>query len=101
MHTENFTAIASADADARGLEQPDGEQPKCHADNHISTLDLLLADLSDIPTGRPRLFMSGCARASVGLLWPVLYALQVLAARYHRTNTTARMPLDDDACPTR
>jgi hypothetical protein len=27
MHTENLTAIASADADASGLEQPDGEQP--------------------------------------------------------------------------
>jgi hypothetical protein len=26
MHTENFTAIASAAADAPGLEQPDGEQ---------------------------------------------------------------------------
>jgi hypothetical protein len=28
MHTENFTAIASAAADAPGLEQPDGEQPE-------------------------------------------------------------------------
>ncbi len=28
MHTENFTAIACADADAPGLEQPDGEQPE-------------------------------------------------------------------------
>jgi hypothetical protein len=28
MHPENFTAIASADADAPGLEQPDGEQPE-------------------------------------------------------------------------
>jgi len=28
MHTENFTAIATADADAPGLEQPDGEQPE-------------------------------------------------------------------------
>jgi len=27
MHPENLTAIASADADAPGLEQPDGEQP--------------------------------------------------------------------------
>ena len=27
MHPENFTAIASADADAPGLEQPEGEQP--------------------------------------------------------------------------
>jgi hypothetical protein len=27
MHPENFTAIASADADAAGLEQPEGEQP--------------------------------------------------------------------------
>jgi hypothetical protein len=28
MHTENFTAIASTDADAPGLEQPEGEQPE-------------------------------------------------------------------------
>src|ERR1700689_1031981 len=28
MHTENFTAIASAAADAPGLEQPEGEQPE-------------------------------------------------------------------------
>jgi hypothetical protein len=28
MHTENLTAIASAAADAPGLEQPDGEQPE-------------------------------------------------------------------------
>jgi hypothetical protein len=28
MHPENFTAIASADADAPGLEQPEGEQPE-------------------------------------------------------------------------
>jgi len=28
MHTENITAIASADADAPGFEQPDGEQPE-------------------------------------------------------------------------
>jgi hypothetical protein len=28
MHPENLTAIASADADAPGLEQPDGEQPE-------------------------------------------------------------------------
>jgi hypothetical protein len=27
MHPENFTAIVSADADAPGLEQPEGEQP--------------------------------------------------------------------------
>jgi hypothetical protein len=27
MHRENFTAIASANADAPGLEQPEGEQP--------------------------------------------------------------------------
>jgi hypothetical protein len=31
MHTENFTAIASADADAAGLEQPEGEQPEIAA----------------------------------------------------------------------
>jgi hypothetical protein len=28
MHAEYFTASASNDADAPGLEQPDGEQPK-------------------------------------------------------------------------
>jgi hypothetical protein len=28
IQSENFTAIASADADAPGLEQPDGEQPE-------------------------------------------------------------------------
>jgi hypothetical protein len=27
MHAENLSAIASAAADAPGLEQPDGEQP--------------------------------------------------------------------------
>jgi hypothetical protein len=27
-HPENFTAIASTDADALGLEQPEGEQPE-------------------------------------------------------------------------
>jgi hypothetical protein len=28
MHPENLTAIASTDADAPGLEQPEGEQPE-------------------------------------------------------------------------
>ncbi|MGO9820173.1 MAG: hypothetical protein ACLPTJ_05920 [Solirubrobacteraceae bacterium] len=28
MQPENLTAIASADADAPGLEQPEGEQPE-------------------------------------------------------------------------
>jgi hypothetical protein len=28
MHPENLTAISSADADAPGLEQPDGEHPE-------------------------------------------------------------------------
>ena len=28
MHPENFTAIASTDAEAAGLEQPEGEQPE-------------------------------------------------------------------------
>jgi hypothetical protein len=28
MQPENFTAIASADTDAPGLEQPEGEQPE-------------------------------------------------------------------------
>jgi hypothetical protein len=28
MHPENLTASTSADADAAGLEQPDGEQPE-------------------------------------------------------------------------
>jgi hypothetical protein len=28
MQPENFTAFASADADALGLEQPEGEQPE-------------------------------------------------------------------------
>jgi hypothetical protein len=28
MHAENFTAIASADAEAPGPEQPEGEQPE-------------------------------------------------------------------------
>jgi hypothetical protein len=42
MHTENFTASASADADALGLEQPEGEQP-------------VLAELAgfDEPSGDP------------------------------------------------
>ena len=28
MHPENFTAIASSERDAAGLEQPEGEQPE-------------------------------------------------------------------------
>jgi hypothetical protein len=28
MQTENFSALASSDADAPGLEQPEGEQPE-------------------------------------------------------------------------
>ena len=28
MHAENFTATAISDADALGLEQPEGEQPE-------------------------------------------------------------------------
>lgn len=28
MHPENFTAVASTDAEAAGLEQPEGEQPE-------------------------------------------------------------------------
>jgi hypothetical protein len=38
MHPENFTAIASADADAPGLEQPDGEQ------RELAGLDEALGD---------------------------------------------------------
>jgi hypothetical protein len=43
MHPENFTAIASADADAYGLEQPDGEQPE------IAKLAAFDAALEDPP----------------------------------------------------
>jgi hypothetical protein len=41
MHTENFTASASADADAPGLEQPDGEQPEIAK---LAAFDDALAD---------------------------------------------------------
>jgi hypothetical protein len=41
MHTENFTAVASADADAPGLEQPDGEQPELA---ELAGLDEALGD---------------------------------------------------------
>ena len=56
MHPENLTAIASADADAPGLEQPDGEQPEIaetlgdalpHAANPIPTATRAASSAAD------------------------------------------------------
>jgi hypothetical protein len=70
MHTENFTAIASADADAPGLEQPDGEQPEIaelaafdeawgdpppHAANPIPTMTRAAGSAADRQRRRPLL----------------------------------------------
>jgi hypothetical protein len=52
MQTENLTAIASAAADAPGLEQPDGEQPDIA---RLAAFDEALGDpLPHAATPNPR-----------------------------------------------
>jgi hypothetical protein len=70
MHKENFTAIASTDADAPGLEQPEGEQPEIaefarfdealgdpppHAANPIPTATRAASSAADRQRRRPLL----------------------------------------------
>jgi hypothetical protein len=74
MHPENLTAIASADADAPGLEQPDGEQPAIarlaafddaledpppHAANPIPTATTAASSAADRQPRRPLLDARG------------------------------------------